>query len=310
VPNAAFDAQNIIRNITLLLDKGFNISEINDEGLNCLHLFFLSGVSPLSRGNWKSILIFLIDRGADVYATDYRGRSVSEVAYSETCWDRREYLGTYRGDLWDAVLDSCGYDIFEFRKSHPRKVVYDRNYSRQDFELLWKHSEHRCPYWDDTIWLGRDQDSGGENQNCSQERICICDGNCHLFDSCGSSEVETDGGLDGSSSQDEYNDGEDETDMDYMQCHGPSAGEDFEAVSQDEQFRTQGHSADETRQDMEEQESIGGKSSSTSSPTGGCDMDSSSLDMNISRHHSYFRYNIDSHQHDELFRSPWRDDQP
>ncbi|CZR37767.1 uncharacterized protein FPRO_07042 [Fusarium proliferatum ET1] len=56
------------------------------------------------------------------------------------------------GDLWDSVLDICGYDVSKFRRNYPRKASYKNGYSREIFEELWRGSEDRCPYWNDDPW--------------------------------------------------------------------------------------------------------------------------------------------------------------
>ncbi|CVK85714.1 uncharacterized protein FMAN_06730 [Fusarium mangiferae] len=56
------------------------------------------------------------------------------------------------GDLWDTVLDICGYDISKFRRDYPRKASYKNGYSREIFEELWRGREDRCPYWNDDPW--------------------------------------------------------------------------------------------------------------------------------------------------------------
>jgi hypothetical protein len=61
-------------------------------------------------------------------------------------------VGGYRGDLWDAALVTCGYNLSEFRKLYPRLPRYDSRYKRSDFEKLWEGIEHLCPYWDDCRW--------------------------------------------------------------------------------------------------------------------------------------------------------------
>lgn len=88
-------------------------------------------------------------------------------------------LGSYGGDLWDFMLDTCGYEIMEFRKSHPRKAQYVGIYTRQDFELLWEGREHRCPYWDDKIWpeIEHEVERGNRNnpkvkRQCAEWHFC------------------------------------------------------------------------------------------------------------------------------------------
>ncbi|KAM5350106.1 hypothetical protein ACJ41O_006611 [Fusarium nematophilum] len=103
---------------------------------------------------------FLLDNGADPFATDNDGRSVAQVAYTtkgQHHGDRRFGIGSYGGDLWDSVVQSCGYDISKFRTAqHRRRAKYTQCYSRQKFEWLWSGRESQCPYWDDEPWPPRD----------------------------------------------------------------------------------------------------------------------------------------------------------
>lgn len=247
-----------------------------------------------------------------MYATDYYGRSVSHIAYSESCWDRYKGLGTYRGDLWDAVLDACNYDISKFRSEYPRKEQYGENYSRQDFELLWKGREHRCPYLGDVEWLGPDENSWSQNQGSSREFICICLGSSCDFYGDSNSEVETDSEIDGSSSQDGCSDGdsENETYRDGVQRYCSPVGEDYRAShSLDESSSVQNRAAERTHPQMEEQGSRNEILSPITSRKAGYDMEWNGADMGISDHRTFFQYNVDTLEHEELFHSPWRDDQ-
>lgn len=54
--------------------------------------------------------MLLVKAGARVYATDYHGMSVSDVANTSDSVDRRKNLGIHRRDLCDEVLTECGYD--------------------------------------------------------------------------------------------------------------------------------------------------------------------------------------------------------
>lgn len=42
--------------------------------------------------------------------------SISEVAYTTSSTDMVYKLGSYGGDLWDAVLAGVGYDVVGFRR--------------------------------------------------------------------------------------------------------------------------------------------------------------------------------------------------
>ncbi|KAK3312744.1 hypothetical protein B0H66DRAFT_379971 [Apodospora peruviana] len=147
-----------IKALELLLRNGSSVHERDSNGRTCLHTFFDDSVRPPSNHyqyRWKRLLTFLISRGANVYATDYEVRPVSAAAYEKSCRDVKYGSGSYRGDLWDSVLDACGYDILEFRKGEfPRRAEYTSQYTRADFEDLWKGREERCPYWNDLPWHG------------------------------------------------------------------------------------------------------------------------------------------------------------
>lgn len=65
-------------------------------------------------------MIYAVQQGTDVYSADIHGVTVSQVAYTKRyCQDSSQDFGSYRGDLWDTVLHTCGYDILEFR--HPSR---------------------------------------------------------------------------------------------------------------------------------------------------------------------------------------------
>ncbi|KAH7120621.1 hypothetical protein EDB81DRAFT_814489 [Dactylonectria macrodidyma] len=147
------DPQSTIRKLSFLLDRGSNVHDTADDGSNCLHIFFTSRPFLAVKDGWKQALVYLIHRGADIHGKDGLGWSVTSLAYGDA-FDERCALecGSYLGDLWDAVLDYCGHNILDFRRSHPRRASYCVEYERADFEKLWEGREQRCPYWNDVVW--------------------------------------------------------------------------------------------------------------------------------------------------------------
>lgn len=142
--DAGADIQARVTNNYLALMKGFT----------SLHTLVYFAWNPSTRDELES-LMYLIQRGVSVYAVDDKHRSVSMTAYIENEFEREcEWtpIGGYRGDLWDAALATCGYNLWEFRKIYPRLPRYDSRYKRSDFERLWEGIEHLCPYWDDRRW--------------------------------------------------------------------------------------------------------------------------------------------------------------
>lgn len=145
--------------LTLLLDNGYSVNTRWADGTNCLSQAFLSFKN---RGCFekrayvqarKAVLAYLVNHRADINSTDNKGRSVSDYAYNRVfCTPCSESFIPYMGDLWDSVLDECGYDILPFRRLRPRRARYTGIYTRQVFEQLWEGREHRCPYWNDAPW--------------------------------------------------------------------------------------------------------------------------------------------------------------
>lgn len=211
-----FESQNNIKTLGLFLDNGSSVDELDHNfGATCLHDFLGSQDSPPLKEDWHDSLKFLIAKGADVFAEDDEGRSVSHAAYSPNC---RDPDSSYRGDLWDAVLDACDFDIQHFRKGYPRTARYTWPYTRSDFEALWKGREERCPYWNDTYWHSRLDDA---NSDDNSELTCYCGDECHF-----QSESDSD-------SDDELAD--EDPDI-WWQLHGDedSESEDWEQESEDE----------------------------------------------------------------------------
>ncbi|TRX90016.1 hypothetical protein FHL15_009117 [Xylaria flabelliformis] len=149
-----FAGDRAVEGLCKLLDAGANITVRDDQGQSCLHRCLRHFWAPLE-SKWIrkhfDVMQLLVTRGADVYALDNRGQSVCEVAYSqkELQYGRR---GSYVGDLWDAVLRSCGHDVAEFRRDNQRRANYTDSYTRQDFETIWRGKEDQCPYWNDEPW--------------------------------------------------------------------------------------------------------------------------------------------------------------
>lgn len=84
--------------IKILLDRGASVMARNNWGETYLHLALRSIRIPESSLE-KDSLLLLVKAGADVYATDYHGISVSDVVNTSDSVDRRKDLGTYRRDL-------------------------------------------------------------------------------------------------------------------------------------------------------------------------------------------------------------------
>ncbi|KAI1148321.1 ankyrin repeat-containing domain protein [Nemania diffusa] len=162
--------------VEFFLNRGCRTDDRISIG-TCLHMFFRSRIHRPSELGWQKALIRLVHCGADVYAVDDWGKSVSEMAYAKlVCHELNNYdLGSYRGDLWDSVLHACNYSIAEFRAICPRVARYTHDYTREDFEKLWEDRESSCPYWDDGTLLNPPQNRTVEGLYATNEMVlCTC----------------------------------------------------------------------------------------------------------------------------------------
>ncbi|KAI8691588.1 hypothetical protein NCS56_00151700 [Fusarium sp. Ph1] len=166
-----------------LLQLGANIQDRDEKGRTCLHICIGKAVWSRAQNLYLhefEAIGYLIQKGADPRAVDKHGRSVSDIAY--TTRGGMEARTSYPGDLWDAVLHSCGYDISQFRSGYRRRATYTTSdhaditglrYDRHDFEELWKGRETECPYWDDQLWPPLEPGEGDSDDE-SQDHECTC----------------------------------------------------------------------------------------------------------------------------------------
>ncbi|KAI8665653.1 hypothetical protein LRP88_03841 [Fusarium phalaenopsidis] len=149
-------------------------------GFTCLHSLVYTAHQTEDRDELET-LVYLIRQGADPSAVDHHDNPVAMRAYLPNENDNQySSKGSYRGDLWDAAVAICGYDLKQFRASYPRVPRYNKSYSRQDFERLWLGHESLCPYWDDK----RYPETGGDenywkqpSQRCKHTSCSECDQN-------------------------------------------------------------------------------------------------------------------------------------
>ncbi|KAH8903591.1 ankyrin [Coniochaeta sp. PMI_546] len=269
------DIKDHIRELSFLLDRGCSVTDVDHNGSNCLHIFFSSAPYPCQT-DMRDLLIRIIRQGADVYARDRWGRSVSQIAYSTSCISKLRDYGTRPGDLWDAILDSCGYNVSEFRKGYPRRAVYTDEYSRLDFERLWEGREQRCPYWDDADWHSPEDGGHVDIPWSGEEVICVCGSpDCwRLPDSSSEAADNSEEDESGSYSGSEYAGSEDDVDL-LEERHQPSAfTEDSRRAQTPEDSATELDDFDQGRHQKH-----------------------------------YFRYDAEkqTRELDELFHSPWED---
>nr|RBQ85011.1 hypothetical protein FVER53263_08826 [Fusarium verticillioides] len=151
-------------NLNARVAKSWSPDDHQTLGFTCLHSLVYKAHRSRDRDKLEA-LIFLIQQGADILALDHHQHSVSMRAYLPNDGDNQySSKGSYRGDLWDAALRICGYDVSSHRDAYPRVPRYNRNYRRKDFERLWEGYEALCPYWTDE----RYPETGGDDDYWKQ----------------------------------------------------------------------------------------------------------------------------------------------
>ena len=140
-----------LEGIKLLLRRGASVHDRNELGNTCLHecLCFIDR-SVLHDGvsNTRNAIIYLIQQGADVFAKNNCGLSVSDIAYTtygDTMFEMR-----FREEIWDCALVSCGYDITDFRRPfRPAHYFRSCRFTSVHFQELWADAEALRPAYED-----------------------------------------------------------------------------------------------------------------------------------------------------------------
>ncbi|KAK6074327.1 ankyrin repeat protein [Seiridium cupressi] len=149
-----FDYGYVADVVSFLLRRGASVHDRDVFGRTCLHAALEGARGAYRLQEEFTCLTALINAGADVRATDNKGCSVSEIAYTtRSCVnldvDEDDMYGGYLGDFWDAVLATCGYNPLDFRTDHPRMADFTTIYTPEHFRQLWEGREHLCPYWNE-----------------------------------------------------------------------------------------------------------------------------------------------------------------
>ena len=140
-----------LEGVKLLLRRGASVHDRDELGNTCLHKCLrLINRSAVKGGvsNMRNAIIYLIQQGADVFAKNNCGLSVSDIAYTiykDTIFDNR-----FREEIWDCALVSCGYNITDFRRPVPPANCFRPcRFTSVYFQELWADAEALRPVYDD-----------------------------------------------------------------------------------------------------------------------------------------------------------------
>jgi hypothetical protein len=110
----------------MFLAKGPDLSARDYNGDTCLHKFLQS--ANFTIGDFK-ILVSLIRAGANVFAVNFKGKSVSDIA-------RFHYLSKDTTYMWEAALTVCGYDIAQFNGGVRANIKFNKRQTIADYKRL------------------------------------------------------------------------------------------------------------------------------------------------------------------------------
>jgi hypothetical protein len=111
----------------MFLAKGPDLSARDYYGNTCLHKLLQSANCTIN--NFK-ILVSLIRAGADVFAVNFDGKSVSGTTYFS---DNRYWKMKY---MWEAALTVCGYDIAQFNGDVRANIKSNKRQTNADYKRL------------------------------------------------------------------------------------------------------------------------------------------------------------------------------
>ena len=165
--------------VSLMARRGAEIHARDADGWTCLHWCFYRVCAQwhekVNIRLFRDGVHHFIKSGADMFAEDNHGHSVSYRAYQGAPFVDWAYQGTpfvhswcgAGGDIWDSILADLGYDVGEFREKYgqPWKPTFHEGcHTIEDFEMLWQGKEHLCPYYEERFRVVGMKDSGDEDE--------------------------------------------------------------------------------------------------------------------------------------------------
>jgi len=122
----------------MFLAKRPDLSARDYDGNTCHHNLLQSANYTIS---YFEILVSLIRAGADVFAVNFDGLSVSDIAYFGSCSENAMYM-------WEAALTVCGYDIAQFNGGVCANIKSNKWQTIADYKRLQDMVIFRIPmHW-------------------------------------------------------------------------------------------------------------------------------------------------------------------
>lgn len=99
------------------VSRGADLHQIDEYVRTCLQYYIRQlHMPPGSLRDSRELLAvkYLVESGVDIFGVSFAGRTAAEYAYTHAVHGHTD-LGSYAGDLRDAVMYRCGFDIAQFR---------------------------------------------------------------------------------------------------------------------------------------------------------------------------------------------------
>ena len=169
-----------VESIRLLIRRGADPRQYVPIEGGCLPLAIYGSCMEGPEG-LRDALIVLITNGADVYAKNSFGHSVTDIAYNaRTTWWHNGYSSHLNYDLrlrdiWTEALAACGYDVEEVvRRSLQVEEVSDSDddmdEDEEDYDISEDEDEHNSVLCEICSFRDESRDDGSPKQTGSVVR--------------------------------------------------------------------------------------------------------------------------------------------
>lgn len=117
----------------VLVQAGAMVAEVDDEGFNCLFKCVTRASGPGISNEFEA-LRYLLTIFQDVFARDYRGRTIFDVVADPGRPD--DFCGSYKQDLWCCALFRSGLARRFNIPLRPGRLIFDDLYRKDHYRAL------------------------------------------------------------------------------------------------------------------------------------------------------------------------------